>query len=362
MKNILKFALLGSIVLLSSCSTIFTKKTQKLNVFSNADKAQVTVNDSVYDLPAEIYVQRGRQPLQMVYQSAHKQVDTVFKAKHSPLFYLGNVLNAPAFGVGYIVDLTNLKRFKYKKNIFFNDKDSLTVYEYNAQKYIAKHNITNPETITQINNKYEDSYRKDQEELEKKNVKRFKRFNPSQGTFRFFLAPPTISFIGLSAKNPNLDQFSNFVGGVGFGLGGDYYYSNKNFVTLELSNRVNQFDDFWWSGHKILARKLDVSFRNGHRKNRFEYGYGISYTYTNYNYRVPRNNNPIQPFMGYDDDNSVTMNANYSSLGISTLFNYQLTSIMYIGVRYNPSIYSFRQNGSGFDYEHVIGFDYRIKF
>lgn len=47
---------------------------------------------------------------------------------------------------------------------------------------------------------------------------------------------------------------------------------------------------------------------------------------------------------------------------LTTLFNYQLTPVLYAGVRYNPSVYSFRNHGDGFDYEHVIGFDFRLKF
>lgn len=360
MKHFYKLLLLFTVLTLTSCSTIFATKTQKLHVFSNADKARVTVNDSIYNLPAQIYVARSKEPLEITYQSENKQIDTVFKAKHSPLFYLGNILNAPALGAGYVVDLTNQKRFKYRKNIFFNDKDSLEIYEFRADRYLAKHHIADGEQKQHIHEKFKKDYLASDANRKIRQEKEFKRLNPTEGSFRFFMAPPTLSLIGLSAKNPNLDQFNNFVGGVGFGLGGDYYYKDNRFISLELSNRVNQFDDFWWSGHEVLARKLDISVRKGHRKNRFEYSYGISYTYTDYNYSLPRDNSPIKPFMS--DDNRRHFTDSYSALGFSTLINYQLTSVMYIGVRYNPSIYSFRSSGKSFDYEHIIGFDYRLKF
>lgn len=360
MKTLFKISILLLTAGLTSCNTVFRTKTQKINVFSNATAANVTVNDSVYTLPAKIELLRSKKPVTISYKSTNKQFDTVVPAKTGPLFYLGNLVTSPFFGAGYWIDLMNHKRYQYRKNIFINDKEGLEIQEYKADKYIAKRAIT--DTVKQqeirenINKHFEavDAKRKEREARE------FKRFNPTEGTFRFFIAPPTISFIGLSAKNPNLEEFSNFVGGVGFGFGGDYYYKNKRFISLELSNRVNQFDDFWWSGHEVLARKLDLSVRKGHRVNRFEYSYGASITYTDYEYSLPRNNVPIKPFMS--DDGKRYFNDSYRTIGFSTLFNYQLTSVMFVGVRYNPSVYSFRKTGNGFDYEHVIGIDYRIKF
>lgn len=362
MKQLAKLYLLASVLILSSCSTILHRKQQRINVFSNAENATITVNDSVYQLPTKIKILRDRTPVAIRYQSTNKQVDTILNSKLSPVFKSMNLVTIPGFGVGYLVDLTNKKRFSYPSNVFFNDNINSKVYETRAEEYIIRKKITDVDKIKVIHYVFERDYLSDQRKALKREKKEYKRYNPEVGKFRFFLAPPTLSLIGLSNKNPNIEQFSNFIGGVGFGLGGDYFYKTNQFFTLELSNRVNQFDDFWWSGHDVLARKLDVSFRNGHRKNRFEYSYGISYTYTDYDYRVLRNNNPIQPFMSDDDDYSTAIKNSYSTLGFSTLFNYQLTSFMFVGIRYNPSVYSFRKTGSGFDYEHVIGIDYRIKF
>ncbi|SFO22847.1 hypothetical protein SAMN05421741_12812 [Paenimyroides ummariense] len=304
MKTLLKISTILLAVCLTSCSTIFRTKTQTINVFSNAQKATVTVNDSVYSLPAKVKLLRSKKPVTLSYQSDNKQFDTIVLGKSGPLFYLGNLVTSPFFGVGYWVDLMN------------------------------------------------------QEKLKRNQEKEFKRYNPAVGKFRFFIAPPTLSLIGFSKKNPNIEQFNNFVGGVGFGFGGDYFYKENRFLTLELSNRVNQFDDFWWSGHDVLARKLDVSFRKAHKINRLEYSYGISCIYTDYEYALPWSS--MQQF--WDDDERNYSSASYSTIGLSSLINYQLTSVMFVGIRYNPSVYSFRTTGNGFDYEHVISIDYRLKF
>lgn len=362
MKHFFTTCVILCALIFTSCSTLLSKKTQKLNVFSNAKNAQVTVNDSVYNLPAEIYVQRGRQPLKMMYQSNSKQVDTLLKARHSALFILGNLLNAPAFGAGYVVDLTNQKRFKYKKNIFFNDKDSLTTYQYKAERYLAKRNIVDEEHKQLIHQKYEDDFFAADAKIKRKQEREFKRFNPTAGTFKFNIQPPTFSITGLSDKNMKIDRFTNTVGGFGMGVGFDYYYKNNRFISADVSVRSNVFDIFWWSSNDRESFKHDISLRYGHRWDRLEFSYGPSFTYSTYNYKIwnPTNFGDVMPMMS--DDDSQKFYTNYRTLGFSSLFHYQLTSVMYIGLRYSPSVYSFRQSGSGFDYEHVIGFDYRIKF
>lgn len=346
---------------LTSCSTIFRTKTQKLNVFSNAEKAKIVVNDSTYNLPASVHVTRSKEPLEIVYQSENKQIDTLLEAEKGPLFYLANIPSIPAFGVGYWVDLTTQKRFKYRKNIFFNDKDSLEIYEFRADRYLAKHHIADGEQKQHIHEKFKKDYLASDANRKIRQEKEFKRLNPTEGSFRFNIQPPTLFLVGLSKENGNVNSFSNTVGGAGFGLGFDYYYKNDRFIGLETSVRGNLFDIMWWSSYDIKAFKYDMSLRKGHRWKRYEVSYGVSFVYTDYDYKVPYTYQyPITTFTS--DDNKRNYDVNYRSLGFSTLFNYQLTSVMFVGIRYNPSVYSFRKTGNGLDYEHVLGIDYRIKF
>src|SRR5690606_34369860 len=121
--------LLFAVVTLTSCSTVFRTKTQTINVFSNATAAKVTVNDSVYNLPAKVKLLRTNKPVTLSYQSENKQFDTIIPSKSGPLFYLGNLVTSPFFGAGYWVDLMNHKRFQYKKNIFINDQNGLLIQE-----------------------------------------------------------------------------------------------------------------------------------------------------------------------------------------------------------------------------------------
>lgn len=362
MKHLYKLLLLFAVVTLTSCSTILHRKQQKINVFSNAENATITVNDSVYQLPAKIKLLRDKTPVTISYQSANKQLDTIVKGKLSPVFKSMNLTTTYFFGIGYLVDLTNKKRFSYPSNIFFNDNSNAKTYENRAEEYIIRKNITDEDKIDEIRFVFKRNYFSDQRKLAKKQEKEYKLYNPAVGKFRIFIAPPTLSLIGLSSKNPNIDQFNNFVGGIGFGFGADYFYKENQFVSFEISNRANQFDDFYISDHDVLAHKLDFSVRKAYKVNRFEYSYGASFTYTDYEYKLPRDKNTIKPLMTIDDDVRERFKNNYITLGFSSLVNYQISPLIFIGLRYNPSIYSFRKSTNGFDYEHVISIDYRLKF
>src|SRR5690606_15996766 len=110
MKNLSKLLLLFTVLTLTSCSTILHRKQQKINVFSNAKNATITLNDSVYALPAKIKLVRDKQPVTISYRSANKQFDSIIKSKISPVFSAINLTTIPVFGAGYLVDLTNKKR------------------------------------------------------------------------------------------------------------------------------------------------------------------------------------------------------------------------------------------------------------
>ena len=86
MKHFYRLLLLFSVLTLTSCSTILHRKQQKVNVFSNAENATITVNDSVYQLPAKIKLLRDKTPVTISYQSANKQLDTIVNGKSYPVY------------------------------------------------------------------------------------------------------------------------------------------------------------------------------------------------------------------------------------------------------------------------------------
>ncbi|MCL2039057.1 MAG: HEAT repeat domain-containing protein [Bacteroidetes bacterium] len=109
----------------SSCATIVNKKTTEVNIISNSDSVQVYINnDSLnwHTLPTKIDVMRSKNNLKITVQKDTVQKQIEVKSKNSNIFWFGNLCS---YGLGYIADLTNSKRFTYPKKIIidFDEKD-----------------------------------------------------------------------------------------------------------------------------------------------------------------------------------------------------------------------------------------------
>ena len=165
-----------------------------------------------------------------------------------------------------------------------------------------------------------------------------------------------------SNKNPDLNASHTLGGGISFGIALDYFYKNNKFVTLEVSHKSNMFDPIFFYSYDVKD-KIDISVMDGYRRNRWQFSYGVMFTHTLYAYSVRRDEpigGPVPYFSNNNDSKSYT--SNYSSVGFSTVINYQLTPRMFVGINYKPTVYSFRKQYNGFDYEHILGLDLRVKF
>ena len=75
---------------LTSCATIFTKKTYDLEIKSNAD-AQVKIADSMYTLPTKVRVTRSKDDLPLLLISNAETKAYTLKASLTPNFLFGNL-------------------------------------------------------------------------------------------------------------------------------------------------------------------------------------------------------------------------------------------------------------------------------
>jgi len=366
MKHLHKLLLLFTVLTLTSCSTILRTKDQKVYFFSNAENATVTYKDSVYQLPAYIGVFRDKIPTTINYNLNGVEQDTVLKGKVDQFYYLVNLSSLPAFGVGYLADLTNKKRFEYPKRIFLNAKEGLSVSDIRSEKKITLKGITDSVKIKDIYTKEALKYQNELIDLEKAQKDYYKRIYPKKGKMFFNLMLPSLYMMGFSDKNPSLNKYKYFVGGINFGFAWDYFYKEDNFLTVDLSHKVSSFDPFFGSSYEeIYIHKIEFALRKGHKKGRLEYSYGINYNYNFYQYEVPRFVDPLSPvpYTSIEEDPYFRKeHANFQTIGFSGLINYQVMPRIFIGVRYNPSIYTFGYARNGFEYQDVIGLDFRMKF
>ena len=357
------FALVGVLGLSTSCATILGTKQQTLNIYSNAQKAQLVVNDSLVDLPYAMKVTRSKKPLKISYLLNNQPHDTLFKAKPNVLFLLGNIPSIPFFAVGYGVDFTNPKRFRYPKNIFLNDDASKSKDVIEAEEYIHRKKITDSERKTQVYLEKKNVFEKEKEKNQKYQEWVHKRFHPQKGTTYFNLITPSLYSLGFSNQNPETDYFTSEIGGISFGVALDHFYKDHKFLTLEISHKSNLFDPIFWYQTDVKD-KLSIALMDGYKWDRWYFSYGLAFTATRYDYYAPIKQHEGMPQPGWSDDEGYrrTFSTAYQNIGLSSVINYQFAPRLFVGISYKPSFYSIRFHKNGFDYEHSLGLDFRIKF
>jgi hypothetical protein len=94
----------------ASCATIFTKKSYELelNSYSNT---KVQVYDSIYKLPTKLNVIRSKNNLPIILISDSLNKEFILKPSISPKFLYGNLSFVHFAPIGYLIDLTTVKRF-----------------------------------------------------------------------------------------------------------------------------------------------------------------------------------------------------------------------------------------------------------
>lgn len=308
----------------TSCATIFTKKTYQLEIKSYSN-TKVKVNDSIYNLPAKVNVKRSKKDLSIILISDTLNKKYTLKPSISPKYLYGNLSFVHFAPVGYLVDLTNEKRFYYGKSHFLNISD----------------------TITQINTPIRKSYTNF-----KKNISNYftEKHQTNKGQINLFLSIPWVNNFNFK---PNGENQKSSTGFLGLSTGIEYYHSENKFLSLNASAVMDFIAPFpapfSYDGEAEFFNSLSVALTENHKFNRFTFGYGVNYSKNNwkfdnttYDESIPNSKKPVYK----------------SNYGIGLIGNgyFRVSNNFFIGLNYKPTIYNINPI-SKFQYEHVISFD-----
>ena len=103
------------IISFTSCATLVLKKDYEVQISSNISEAKAEIQDSIYDLPAEIRIKRSKEDLAIKLFNDSLEKDFVVKAAPNGTFLYANLIYYPIFPLVYGIDFTNPKRFYYGK-------------------------------------------------------------------------------------------------------------------------------------------------------------------------------------------------------------------------------------------------------
>lgn len=239
--------LLILLLVLSSCATVFTKKTYEMEV-NYQTHTMVKVNDSSFFLPAKIEVKRSKEDLAMVFSNDSISRNYLFQPSLNPKFLYGNLAIMPP-GVGYLVDLTNQKRFYYGKSVLVNTKD--TTLEDKKLYKIPRKNVS---------------------------VNFHSNFETKKGQVNLIVSIPWGNSFHFK---PMGETKKNNTGFLGFGTGIEYFYKENNFIGLYASVVI----DFMvpvpapisYDGEHEFFSSLSIGLTNYHKINQLPFGYGLNY-------------------------------------------------------------------------------------
>lgn len=321
-KNTLLILLIFS---LSSCATIFNKKTQTLSVSTNSIDATAKINDSIYKLPAKVIVKRSRKelPIELVSDSLIKKYTLTPSVNGK--FVFGNLLFFQLFPAAYITDFTNQKRFYYQDNVFLDTQDSVRIIKTDLSKAFSgfKHHFT-------------------------------KKYPTKKGQINFVLALP---YVNTFHFEPSGENYVNKTGFLGFSSGIEYFYTDKRYFSANFRAVTNfdlpfpaPLDQF---GEYERLNSFSFGFTHNHKIKRFSVGYGLNYSknvwYKHYD----------KYFVEPGDKTGITKTN--KTLGATLNGYYQISSFFHIGLNYNQSFINMGKSSESKP-ENVISLDFVFKF
>jgi hypothetical protein len=299
-------------LLLVSCASVFTTKKYGLQLVSPVSNARVRVNDSVYTLPTTIEVERSRKNIAVQLITDSVTTPITIKSKLSPAFLYGNLALVSMAPVGYVVDLTNQKRFYYGYKVVLDPADSIARRKNGFKDYMAR-----------------------KHEVEKRAVK-------------FSLSIP---WLNAFCFQPEGEGVRNGGGFLGISAGLEYYYKKNRFLKFQSTAMINFLVPFPApyinDGQPEDFTSAIFTLTDNFKPGRYTFGYGLSYSVNYWSYHSGDDYMP--------GDKRSTSQTN-RSVGLALSSYFQVTEAFFIGVLYNPSFYTIDPVGE-FSYQHTLSLD-----
>lgn len=307
MRHIVFPGVLVSCVLLSGCAGILNSHTREINIHTTKPSKIVFEEDTIATVnnKAYIVVKRQKQPVtfSVIRNDTVKTIS--LRSRNSINFYA----NIYTYGIGFIPDWNNPKRYSYRSRVFINSGESSNrIYRYDQQS--RKNKLFLHLSLPHIN--------------------------------AFYFKP-----------NGHGNQFS--VGWFGLAIGLDYYYRENQFFSATTDFAANlptplpvPISDL--SGDDMHSFFASIS--HNHAVSRFTFGYGITVAQNSWGY------NP-----GWQDDSypqRKQQREQHTAAGLIFTSYIKTGRSFNIGIIYRPTFFRFNTPGP-FEYEHYLGIDFAWK-
>lgn len=298
--------ILVAFILLSSCATIVNSPYTILEVTSSPDSAIVKLENqpTEYITPVNIPLKRSRNDVTLSVEKDSLYQEIILESKLSPAFTVGNLFSWGIYG--YLVDLTNPRKYKYRSNLHVNLNGS-------------------------INNEIYNGYVNDKKYL------------------KLTLAIPFANnYLIYNGKDHMASQ-----GGWGFEFGMEYYQTPKHYLSFNYGAAT----DFFLPVHSTIdyigefERNSTVYFsvRQNYIYNKLHFGAGLGLVGLKY----------IKHYTA--DGQQVNYKYDNQGIAFSGQIQYQFSKRFFAGILYQPLTHVKREGRFMLDYQHFISLKIEFK-
>jgi len=307
-------------VSLSSCATLFRKGYQPIQVTCSDPQASIAVGDAemIGKSPFVAKVKRSKHDL-MFRVVTEQNTDTFYlKPSLSNEFTLLNLGLAHGAPFGYLIDMTNPRRFDFGEAVYIDLKDTARVLHT------------------------------------KQRTKRMQYFNTEfghrKGDFDLVMSFPYVNGFNSRPSGQNVRVNTGFWG-VGIGL--DYYYHPSRYIHLSFAGALDLAYPFPMAVTPADVREslgsMYVQGSHFFKLKRFELGTGICLARNSWYYT-----NELNP------DEIINDSRRHNSIGFVFSAFHSLGRHFSAGFVYRPTFWQVYPT-VGQKYEHVISFELRFR-
>ena len=284
------------------------ERTTRIKLYTDRT-TKLIVNNSSYTIDNKYIIKVNRQKDTLVLIASNDTLKKEIRLKPiNSFYYYSNIIT---YGLGFIWDYKNPKRYTYQRNVYI-DLNSIS--------------------------------------------KRPERFLPSRkGQVDFIYSLPWINSFYLHPKYESTKINTGFWG-VAIGL--DYYHKRNRFISLT----ANAVSDFFIpvpgavdiSGEYELMSSIYLNLTDNLQFKRLTYGFGFNYSKNIWDHRYSKFGNPPPP-----SREPITKSS--QSIGLTFNGYFRLGNHFNIGLIYRPSLFNVHPY-EGFKYEHLISIDFGWKW
>lgn len=327
MKRIL-FVLL--IPVFTGCATLINRRTQQVAVYSDVDSARVQLNKrpDYFYTPAIVTLKRSDDPVLLTVEKDSLKKVFWLESHPSAAFWLGNIINMGGFS-GFLIDLTNDKRFAYPRENFLSLSGS-------------RHFIT------------EGAKPANQDNWDYQRIVKQRRWEaPVKQQLNLKLAIPEGNLFYLNKGH----GYGNTSGFLGLSVGAEYYLDSKHSLNSDVGVMLDFMIpfpapiDYWGDHEQTVAYYWDLQY--GWDLNAYHLDAGVQLNQTQYYEIDYLDEEWLDDYTEYD----VTQ----TNWGLAFSAYRKLTDNFLLGVNYYPSVCGVEQGRFDWHYSHIMMFELIFK-